>query len=163
LTRVARASGKQAIFERVRLIDSLGAPAAQIPCGEDLVMEFDCRLPYSFVEPQIGVGIDDSLGQRIGSVATYLSTTPLPAVEKHLRARCTIPQLALAPGRYTLSLSIGNLQNPLMDQIEHIVGFEVVDGDFYGNGRPPTPGLGQVLLRSKWESARSGRVVEASA
>jgi lipopolysaccharide transport system ATP-binding protein len=154
LTRIPRASGKQAIFERIRLSDSLGTPAAQIPCGEDFVMEFDCRLPYRFVEPQIGVGIDDSLGQRIASVGTFLSTTPLPPAENCFTARCILPRLPLAPGRYTLSLSIGNLQNPLMDQVEHLVGFEVTDGDFYGNGRPPIPGLGQTLLNSEWEASR---------
>jgi hypothetical protein len=63
---------------------------------------------------------------------------------------CEIESLPLAPGRYTLSLSMGTLETLLVDNLENAVSFDVESVDFYGNGRVPEASFGRVLVRSRW-------------
>ncbi len=151
LRNVARARGRTPILNGVRVQNNRCEARNQIACGEQLVLELHLTFPRRFQEPQIGVGFDDSFGQRVVSVTTFFSTSILPECEGATKVKCVINDLPLAPGQYTLSLSVGNLQNTLIDQVEHVVGLEVVPGDFYRNGRPPMQGLGLVLVRSCWE------------
>jgi hypothetical protein len=54
------------------------------------------------------------------------------------------------PGHYYLSLSAGPSSQLLLDQIEEAISFEVMGGDFYGNGKPTEAWSGVVAVRSQW-------------
>ena len=151
LTTVARGGGKMPLMRMVRIRNEQGDLAAQVFCGQRLTLEFDLGLPRRFGQLHLGIGVDDSLGQRVFSVATYLSASSLPQAEGDVTLRCQIENLPLAPGRYALSLSAGNHQDYLMDQVADVVRLDVVEADFYRNNRTPTAQHGQVLMRSTWE------------
>jgi lipopolysaccharide transport system ATP-binding protein len=150
LESAKRSPDKTIILKEASLQKSTGEESAVFECGEQLNIVLTLRLPFTLMEPQVGIGIDDVYGQRITSVGTFLSQSVLPSMEGVTKIRCAIDKLPLAQGEYFLSLSVGNLQNPLMDQVEHLVHFTVEPGDFYGNGRYPINGLGQILLKSTW-------------
>jgi lipopolysaccharide transport system ATP-binding protein len=150
LTSTPRAAGLVPLFRAVRIRNGRGELAAQVFCGDPLAFEFDLRLPLAFTQPQLGIGVDDVLGQRVFSVATYLSATPLSSAEGEVTVCCRIDELPLSPGRYTLSISAGNQQEILIDEVQNIVRFDVVEAGFYRNGRAPTSNLGRVLVRSNW-------------
>ena len=57
----------------------------------------------------------------------------------------------IVPGRYVMSLSVGNNYNYLMDAISQAAFFNVEQKDYFGNGRLPTSDLGVVLSKSHWE------------
>ncbi len=151
LTSSSRAAGKVPLLRAVRIRNGRGELAAQIFCGEPIAFEFDLRLPIPFMQPQLGIGVDDILGQRVFSVATYLSSTPLSSAEGEVTVCCRIDELSLSPGTYTLSISAGNQQDCLIDELQDLVRLDVVEADFYRNGRAPTSNLGQVLVRSAWD------------
>ncbi|MGH7146325.1 MAG: ABC transporter ATP-binding protein [Nitrospiraceae bacterium] len=146
----SRRRGCLPIMQRVRLRDREDNLTSTFYCGDEIFVEFDLMLPALVEAPQIGIGFDNVWGQRITSVTTYLSATPLPSLVGSCRVRCRIPELPLVSGTYTLSLSVGNLQQPLLDQIENVVSIEVLPSDFFGSGRHPPPDLGQTLVRSQW-------------
>jgi lipopolysaccharide transport system ATP-binding protein len=151
LSAVARAPGKQPIMRAVRLLDATGRPTRHVVCGEALTIEFDLHLDRPADTPQIGAGVDDRWGQRVFSVGSFLAPDDLPALPTGgSTVRCHIPAVALTPGRYTLSLSIGYALAELADQVEGLVAFDVEAGDYFGNGRLPSPELGQTLVRSNW-------------
>jgi hypothetical protein len=50
-----------------------------------------------------------------------------------------------------MNLSVGNNYNPLMDAITHAASFTIEPNDYFGSGRLPTPDLGVILARSRWE------------
>ena len=92
------------------------------------------------------------MGSRIFSITTYFSGSELPSLEHPCRIICHLDEVPLAPGRYTLSLSAGTSHNPLIDALDSAMSFDVESVDFFGNGRIPDPGLGRVLVRSRWEA-----------
>ena len=104
--------------------------------------------------PEFGIGVDDWMGSRIFSITTYFSDSELPSLDRQCRVTCSIDEIPLAPGRYTLSLSAGTSHNPLIDALDNAMSFDIESVDFFGNGRIPDPGLGRVLVRSRWETEK---------
>jgi hypothetical protein len=137
-------------MQKVRLLNGRRQLSACYFSGDPLVVEFDLNFPRPLNAPQIGIGFDNCWGQRICSVATYLSRSNLPALEGRCQVRCHVPELPLLPGTYTLSLSVGHLQESLLDQVEHAVALEILPADFFGNGRLESAQLGGTLVRSSW-------------
>ena len=138
------------LMRAVRLRNSRQQLSAAFFSGDPLCVEFDLEFPRPLHAPQIGIGFDNCWGQRVCSVATYLSRSDLPALDGRCRVRCHVPELPLLPGTYTLSLSVGHLQESLLDQVEHVVALEVLPADFFGNGRLESAQLGGTLVRSLW-------------
>jgi homopolymeric O-antigen transport system ATP-binding protein len=146
----ARLSGHLPLLVGVRLTNENGETTATFGCGEALTIALDLQPVRPLDRPQVGIGFDDAMGQRVFSVATYLSDSCLPSLNKPMTVYCRIPALDIAPGTYTLSLSAGCAGDYLMDELANAVALEVTATDFYGNGRLPTAGLGHVLVKSRW-------------
>jgi hypothetical protein len=119
--------------------------------GDDLVLEIDLDSATSINEPTLGVGIDNAMGARIFSLLTHFSGCNWPKLERATTVRCTVPSVSLVPGRYFMSLSVGNTYDTLMDAITHAASFSVEENDYFGTGRCPTADLGVVLAQSRWE------------
>jgi lipopolysaccharide transport system ATP-binding protein len=149
-----RRPGRESVLRLLRLCDSQGQPTSRFAVGGDVLLELTLNLPRPLHAPQVRVDLDNGWGQRVCSVATYLSPTPLPPLEERCRVRCRIPELPLVPGTYTLGLSVGTLHQQPLDQVEQAAALEVLPHDFFGNGRMPTQGLGVVLVRSEWCAER---------
>ncbi|MBY0522443.1 MAG: ABC transporter ATP-binding protein [Gemmataceae bacterium] len=147
----SRAAGAVPLLKELRLRNSRGVATDTYCCGEPLTIELDFQSIRPLDNPHFGIGFDDNMGQRVFSVATYLSPGELPPLHSPRTVRCRIAELSLAPGTYTLSLSAGSASHYLMDNLPNAVALEVTATDFYGNGRLPTADLGQVLVRSRWE------------
>jgi lipopolysaccharide transport system ATP-binding protein len=140
------------LLESIRLLDASNMPATSFAAGEKIHFEFTFNPVVNLEKPEFGIGVDDSGGLRIFSLATYLSNSTLPPLRTPCKVVCSVDELALAPGRYYLSLSAGDLHNTLIDAIDHAVAFDVEAGDYFGNGRTSTPGLGRVMVRSAWKA-----------
>ncbi len=140
------------LLEGIVLRTAEGAAAGVHRCGKPLVIELQLASRAHLREPQFGIGFDDSMGNRVFSVATYLSSSSLPELRGPARVQCVIDDLPLAPAVYTLSLSAGDRGQPLLDAIDHAVGVEVVAADFYGGGILPSTMLGHTLIRSRWNA-----------
>ena len=140
------------LLKRVRLLDRDGKVKDRFGCGEAMQIEFTFDPVITLRAPQFGIGVDDWMGSRIFSLTTYFSDSELPSLEKPCVVSCHLDELPLAPGRYTLSLSAGNLHNPTIDALDNAVSFDVDSVDYYGNGRTPEAAFGRILVRSRWES-----------
>ncbi len=149
----ARRTSCVPLLRAVRLLNASGTPTNQFIPGEGMRIEFTVDPLASLHEAQFGIGVDDWMGVRLFSVATYLSDSPRLTVSERCTVTCAIDSLALAPGRYYLSLSAGTMHNTLMDALDRAVSFEVQPTDYYGCGRLAAPSLGKVLVRSRWTSA----------
>ena len=157
-----RHAGSQRILSYVKTINSLGDPITSLLPGDDLILEFELLPSEPIRQPSLGIGIDNSLGQRVFSVLTYLSECHWEKLDRRTVARCVIPEINLMPGRYTMSLSVGNPYNPLIDAITNASGFSVEPSDYFQTGRMPTPDLGVVLARSRWEFIEMDQEAEKS-
>ena len=144
-----RRSGSTPILGGVRLLNSRGCPASRVLCGEGVSFEvaIDPRSPVA--APHVAVGVDDSLGRRLLTVATYLSESPQPGPGRCRRLVCHLEHLPLTPARYCLTLNAGPAHSKWMDMVDQALWFDVEVTDFYGNGCMPNPDWGQLVARSR--------------
>jgi lipopolysaccharide transport system ATP-binding protein len=149
----ARRPGALPLLKAIRLLDGSGTPKGRFMAGEKMMIEFTFDPVIPLADPQFRVGVEDCQGARIFAVATYLADSQLPPLQEPCKVVCHIEELILAPGRYLLSLSAGKPDNTLLDALDCAVAFEVDHGNYFGNGRNVTAGLGKILVRSRWERA----------
>jgi len=153
-----RRKSSKVIFKALRLRTSDNLVTDQIRCGEPLCFELDIRPWCGATKLDFSVIIHDGLGTKLFTVGSYLSESRLEHVNQDQCLSCSLDNLPLSPGRYSLSLCAGPLHQFEIDVIDQAAWFDVIDGDFYGNGRFPHPGRGTFLMQSTWsQSAASNR------
>jgi lipopolysaccharide transport system ATP-binding protein len=145
-----RRIGAQPLLTRVELTDAEGKGTVCFSTGETMSLKLTISTPSTIRSLHLAIGVDNQYGTRVFSVATYLSSCQFDALPGEACFKCTIASLPLVPGRYFLSLSAGPPNQLLLDQIEDAVSFEVIGGDFYGNGKSPEAWSGVVAVRSGW-------------
>lgn len=146
----ARAKGSIPLLSCIQFQNAAGEVTRSIPCGSQLTIVLKFAPRRALDRPQFGIGFDDALGQRVFSVGTFLSKSELPALNTPRTVYCRIDSVDVAPGTYTLSISAGTTGHYLIDALHNAVSIEVTQADFYGNGRTPPGGLGQLMVRSEW-------------
>jgi len=146
-----RTKDAEPVFSRIRIMNGDKEPTATLFAGEDLVLEFELNPPRPITSPTLGIGVDNGMGLRVFSVITYYSDFDWSRLDRPAVVRCTIPRIKLLPGRYQLSISVGNVYNQHVDAIYNAASFSIEPSDYFGTGRLPTPDLGVVLADSKWE------------
>ncbi len=149
-THPRRDPGKVPLLQRVRLMDAEGREKNIFRSGETMLVELVVRPEGMLDSPQLGIGVNDGLGQRLFSLVTYVQEEPLPRMTGDCTVICQIDELPLPVGRYTLSLSAGTYGNLFMDHVADAVAFDVEAGDFFGTGKILPPRLGLTLVRSRW-------------
>ncbi|MCI0641896.1 MAG: Wzt carbohydrate-binding domain-containing protein, partial [Gemmataceae bacterium] len=123
--------------------------------GQPMHFELSVDVPAEMVDLRCGICIADSLGTRLFSISTTLSTSVLPPLVGCQRLVCSLADLPLVPGQYSLSVNGGPPYQGDSDVIENAACFEVIEGDYYGNGRLPNAAWGQFLVRSEWSAHKS--------
>jgi lipopolysaccharide transport system ATP-binding protein len=146
-----RRPGSRPIYHKIRMLNAAGNPTAQVACGEPATFELEVDSKGGMGQLHFGVIVEDSFGSRLFTVATLFSDSQLGPVRERKKVLCHVPAMPLAPGRYALSLVAGPLGQFQTDAIDQAAWFDVVDADFYGNGRLPNPNWGRFLQRSQWE------------
>jgi lipopolysaccharide transport system ATP-binding protein len=145
-------SGKSVIFSAMRLKNSGGMNTTAYLPGDDLVVEFDLDSPAPILDPIIFMSVDDSLGHRVFTVGSQYSQIGLPTLDHLTTIVCTIPDLSLQPGRYSLSICVGTNYEWSLDLLVNVATFDVHEADYFGTGRmPPSIELGAVLVKSEWQ------------
>jgi len=144
-------SGKAPIFSALRLKNGAGAATTAYLSGDDMILELDLAPPFPVLDPILFVAVDDAIGRRIFTVSSQYSQSKLPALDQPTTVVCTIPDLCLQPGRYSLSLCIGTTYDWLLDVLPSVASFDVHESDYFGTGRMPTQDLGAVLVKSQWQ------------
>ncbi len=145
--------GKAIIFSSLRLKNRAGTATTAYLTGDDMTMEFDLDPPFPVLDPILSIGIDDTMGRRIFSISSQYSQFKLAALDRPATVVCTIPDLCLLPGRYSMSLCVGTTYEWSLDGLPSVASFDVHESDYFGTGRLPTQDLGAVLVRSQWQVA----------
>ncbi|HEX8201007.1 MAG TPA: ABC transporter ATP-binding protein [Isosphaeraceae bacterium] len=147
-----RRPGCLPIVRRLRMFNGAGEPTDRFYCGEKMTFEVHVDPGGENRVLHLGVGVEDTYGVRLFTVATYLTDSPLRPLTGPSRLVGHVDQMTLAPGTYRLSLNAGPIQEVQKDAIDQAAEFTVVESDYYGNGRIPHPSRGPFLVRSKWEN-----------
>lgn len=99
---------------------------------------------------KVGIDINNDLGIQLTQISSDVSEkNSFDNISKEGCFVCSIPRLALLPGRYTLNLFC-IINNTYSDLINSAVSMVVESGDFYGTGRSPHGNYALFLLDYNW-------------
>ena len=84
--------------------------------------------------------VENAWGQTILRLATRESGSPMNIPAGNGSVTCSISQIQLLPGQYTLLIAASTSHYEYMDYVNRAVVFEVVENDVYGTGRIPQYG-----------------------
>ena len=144
------ATRSKPILTRLTLSKQDGSSTARFQPDDEMIAEIDV-VPITLIRnPLIAIAIEDSLGRRITTMASYFQKIPLKSIEKPCRVQCRLPRLGLGPGRYLLSVSIQTKLDGLIESLQNVASFEIVWQNNYGNGQAHLPVFGPVLSSSVW-------------
>jgi len=134
---------------RLRLLDSSGTEKYQFEIGETIVMELDVESTSLVNQPQIGIGVNTDLGQRVFTVSTRFLDVQFGRFTGRGRFRCHISNVNLAPGIYRLKLTFGSSMHDT-DVLDNVPGFEIIPSDIFGTGKIPSASQGIIYVHPTW-------------
>ncbi len=139
------------VLKGIFLLNNQGHPTDIVLAGEPLRIVLQIDDPsFSLNTPVLGIGVNTLLGERLFTVGTYFSNSELTPLSRSWSVVCEIPELTLVPGQYSMKVALGNggIRNLL--EIDDVLQFQVIAGDFFGTGRLPNATQGHFLVQSKW-------------
>jgi lipopolysaccharide transport system ATP-binding protein len=151
LNSLARQGSGHFRFTNFVIEDGNGNACESIPSGQDVTFVLDYQLAPGFQmdDPTIFVVISNSLEMRLISLTNTASGDRLVKLPLRGKLKCFVPHLPLIPGEYNLTFAC-RVKRELEDELHSAAKLLVVEGDFYGSGRLPPKGLGDVLVKYQW-------------
>ncbi len=117
--------------------------------GEETQIVLEYSTTELIKKCDISIHIENVWGQIILRLATRETAVPLNDVGGNGTIVCTIPKLALLPGKYYVLLAASvPPAYEYLDYISHAASFEVVEYDVYGSGKVPE--FGTFYTECEW-------------
>jgi lipopolysaccharide transport system ATP-binding protein len=151
----ARSSRSRPIIRRIRLYGAGGIPTRLLTPDEECYVELDYESSDMVKDPRWAIAIEDAVGRRIMTFASYFHGCSSPPLFGNGTIRCSIGALGLGAGQYLLSVSVGDALSGLIDSADGVAQFEVRWNNNYGNGEQYHPVYGPVLRNSRWTVHRN--------
>jgi lipopolysaccharide transport system ATP-binding protein len=139
-------------FNEIRIENMFEKKLNVIQSGSDVrfILGYESETKVPLRNVKAAILFHDSLGKLIFICRSDLPTSSFQhaTLESHF-FECTIPNLPLCPGDYHISIwaKIGGIW---ADRIDHAASFSVSPGDFFGTGRLPKAGEGNILVNHNW-------------
>ena len=138
------------MIKQVVLRSGDGLPTTVFHPYDRLQVELILDPPSPIRCPRVACAIEDNIGRRIMTLASYFQSEQLPDIKGLCRIRCILPELILGSGCYLISVSIWTKYTGLLDEVQNAAWFEVDWRNSYGNGESYHPIYGPVLTKSVW-------------
>src|SRR5205823_435100 len=116
------------------LLDENGEVTDYLPLGSKFRLRIGFEVQGRIESPTIGIGIDDTLGNRLLSVHTPANRTIIEQLSGRCQVDCEIDPFPLAPGDYWVKLAV-SITGKAIDDVERALCFSVVNGEVFNEGR----------------------------
>jgi len=144
-----RRGGAEKMMRCVTLLNGQQAPAACIRMGESLTVRLAFESRRSF-RPIFGFVVRNCYGMPVFSVSNrVISQYQFTETVNSGSVSCTLEDLPLMPGTYSLDLHLGDEYQDF-DVISDAASFEVNPADVFGSGKIPPACDGPVYWPAKW-------------
>jgi lipopolysaccharide transport system ATP-binding protein len=110
-------------------------------------LKLESKLPQCVAE--IAIGFFNSDGVKIAWIGTRLTGFRVELNKGICAVRCSLPEIPLMQDYYSVTLHV-SVGGEVSDWMQHVTGFEIVEGDFYGTGQRPPSNWGMITLRQDW-------------
>jgi lipopolysaccharide transport system ATP-binding protein len=138
------------VIRHLTLRDDDGGTTARFGPQDAMVVDVLVDPPRPLRAPRMVLGISDSMGRRITSVANFFQREELGEIDGRRRVRIRIPALRLGTGRYLLSVLLHDHYDGEIDQLDDVAAFDVVWQNNFGTGESHYPHYGPTLTGSTW-------------
>jgi lipopolysaccharide transport system ATP-binding protein len=139
-------------LSRVALLDNHGRTRQSISSGQDLFIElsYECADQRGLSDVWIHLGFHDSQGLPLFSCISKSSVGAPLTLPPTGSLICHIPKFPLLPGEYLIGLWCKSNRKSIADY-DHLLKFQVTEGDFFGTGKLPTRHGGMFLVEHSWQ------------
>jgi hypothetical protein len=116
----------------------------------EVAIDFEFHSKEIMLKPRIGVAFNNSKGDRVFAVASWLGPTPLPPLIGNRCVRFTFEMPPLVPGRYTVDTGLYDLDSNFTEEYYSSGAIEVSESNYLQTTEPFVSEIGQICVRSKW-------------
>ena len=148
-TRVSRPTSVFPSFKRLTILDGSGEVASALHTGRAATFRLHIEPPFDLSAALCALHFYSSFGQRVMTLNTAYQWRMSWDVKGPCVLECRCDSLALAPGRYSITLGLATTAQPI-DRLEHVASLDVFASDFYGTGRTPPPRDGVFWPQAEW-------------
>jgi hypothetical protein len=99
--------------------------------------------------PIFALSCFSAVGEKIFHCDNQIRATELAALKDEGAYTCRLEKLPLPPGHYHMNIMI-IVDGVVTDHVTSAITFEVLGGDFFGNGRAAEAGGGMILTDYQW-------------
>jgi lipopolysaccharide transport system ATP-binding protein len=148
-----RRPGMAVLLTRAALFDTLSRPTTSVSLGGRLVVEVDVKQLVGNSSTHLMIFICDMFGTNLAQAHSKIQTGIDLAGYREARLRCTIDNLLLVPGEYTLTIAVGD-SGTRIDCVDNVLRFSILPADIYKTGKVPRRKEGLVAVLAQWELDR---------
>ena len=131
--------------------DNDGAVTTGLPCIFSI--EFETSRRFIRDELHFAITIVDANGTLLFTCASLHRGAQFPEFSSTGIVRCTIAQLPLVPGEYSVNVAC-TVRKQRADRVENAATFTVLENDYFGTGRLPKPDKhGPIIVSNEWDGA----------
>ncbi|MCL4254547.1 MAG: ABC transporter ATP-binding protein [Anaerolineae bacterium] len=147
-----RSIGMTPIFQHIRLLNESHTPITDFKTGDTVVLEigYDAR---DKIYDDVHISIQSRFGESLFTVSTRYDMDAPQKISGTGTLLCTLPNLPLYEGDYTLMLSIGDKMGDVADTVEAAMSFRVWFNDYFKTGNSPPTAQGYFIQSSSWKLA----------
>ena len=140
---------------RLRIVraDVVGPNGGPARTGGDAVVKLGYRTEEAGREVTVSIAIDGPLGEPVFFCSSRVTGDLLIADDLSGDLVCELPDLALLPGRYSLTFYV-EVNGVLADWVRNALYFEVFEADVFGSGQLPPTSYGRVFVQHSWSVRR---------
>lgn len=138
-------------FRSADILDANMRSTRVLKTGDDIVIDVEIEAHETIDQPTVTVIIENALGDRVVVARSPTNQRALPSLSGFKRIVCTLSQLAMAPGEYSVRLELGS-DGLSLETCPDRLAFTVTDADPFDDGWNASTG-GLIIARSDWEVA----------
>jgi homopolymeric O-antigen transport system ATP-binding protein len=142
---------------RILRADVIGPNGGPARTGADAVLKLAYETNEVGREVTISAAIEGPLGEPVFLCSSRVSGDLLIADELSGDLLCDLPDLALLPGRYSLTFYV-EVNGVVADWVRNAIFFDVFESDVFGSGQLPPPSYGRTFVAHSWSVGKLERV-----
>ncbi|HEX4085256.1 MAG TPA: ABC transporter ATP-binding protein [Chthoniobacteraceae bacterium] len=147
----ARAGRSAPWLKSMTFIGDGGRPSSRFASSRPISVVVEVAPPRPIANPRVAIAIEDHLGRRIGTAASYFNIGNSGRYAEPFTAMMTLDKVNLGPGRYLMSVSIAEPGGGLLDSLDSAAFFDVEWDSLYKTGERHDPAYGPVVIHADWE------------
>jgi homopolymeric O-antigen transport system ATP-binding protein len=145
-----RSPSMSPVLRHVDLLDGSGSPSPVHFPETPVAVRIRLLCPRPIPSPKVAFGVNNWRDNRIFAVGTYLTPDAPSMIEGDLTIVANFELPPLAPGIYSLDLSVCEADGSFVDEIHSAVAFEVPQSNYLNCTCEFSDVLGVIMVRSTW-------------